>query len=360
MSLPGGHERKCRGYAARDASGHLTPFEFTRRALGPKDVYFRVYYCGICHTDLHQIRSEWNSSNYPMVPGHEIVGIVDEVGSEVSRFRPGDRVGVGSIVDSCRECDNCRRNEEQYCRKKKTFTYNDQDRDGNATYGGYSDYMVVSERYAFKMPENLPLEAAAPLLVAGITAYSPMKYFQMESGGKNFGVVGLGGVGHMAVKFAKAMGMHVTVISTSPSKEEEAKKHLGADQFLVSRDETQMRAAKGTLDFIIDTVSAPHPADPYLDLLGPNGKFILVGVPPEPMQFYPRGVVAARKIIGGSLTGGTEETQEMLDFCGKHNVVCEIEKIKMDYVNTAMERLAKNDVRYRFVIDCENSFPVHH
>ncbi|KAL2609552.1 hypothetical protein R1flu_028125 [Riccia fluitans] len=356
MSSALGHEKKCRGYAAREASGHLSPFEFTRSAPGSKDVGFRVCFCGICHTDLHQIRSEWGSSVYPMVPGHEIVGIVDEVGSEVSRFRPGDRVGVGCIVNSCRECNACKRKSEQYCHRGATFTYNSTDREGTITYGGYSDYMVVSEDYAFKIPENLPLDGAAPLLVAGVTVYSPIKYYQMESGGRNFGVVGLGGVGHMAVKFAKAMGMHVTVISTSPSKEEEAKKSLGADQFLVSRDEAQMKEAKGTLDFIIDTVSAPHPADLYLDLLSANGKLILVGVPPEPMQFKPRALVSERKTIGGSMVGGMEETQEMLDFCVKHNIVCEIEKINMDYVNTAMERLAKGDVHYRFVIDCENSF----
>uniref|UniRef100_A0AAU2B500 Cinnamyl alcohol dehydrogenase CAD1 n=1 Tax=Conocephalum conicum TaxID=41839 RepID=A0AAU2B500_CONCI len=356
MSPGVGGEKECQGYAARDKSGHLAPFEFKRRAPGPKDVSLRISCCGVCHSDLHQIRGEWGGEIYPMVPGHEIVGIVEEVGSIVTRFKPGDRVGVGCMVDSCRKCDACKNKVEQYCLKGAVFTYNSKAHDGKNTYGGYSNYMVITEDFALHVPENLPLDAAAPLLCAGITVYSPMKYYQMESGGKNFGVVGLGGLGHIAAKIAKAMGMHVTVISTSPSKEQEAKKVLGADNFIFSKDEKQMEAAKATLDFIIDTVSVLHPVDPYLDLLRTNGKLILVGLSPGQMQFIPIPVVLGRKTIGGSLIGGVEETQEMLDFCGKHNIVSEIEKIPIDYINTAMERLEKGHVQNRFVIDCENSF----
>jgi D-arabinose 1-dehydrogenase-like Zn-dependent alcohol dehydrogenase len=342
------------GWAARDASGHLSPFSFKRREPGPKDVVFDVKYCGICHSDLHQIKNEWGASDYPMVPGHEIIGIVTKVGSEVTKFKPGDRVGVGCLVDSCMDCDACHKGLENYC-PKMVWSYNSKGFDGHPTQGGYSNVMVVKEHFALKVPENLPMDAAAPLLCAGITVFSPMKHFEMEKGGKNFGVIGLGGLGHMAAKIAKSFGMNVTVISTSPNKEKEARENLHADNFLVSKDPEAMKAAASTLDFIIDTVSAPHAEEDYLSLLKVDGKLVIVGVPPHKMSISPGSLINARRTLGGSLIGGLAETQECLDFCGKHNLTCAIEKIPISYVNEAMVRLFNSDVHYRFVIDIENT-----
>ncbi|WJX47894.1 cinnamyl-alcohol dehydrogenase [Trifolium repens] len=265
------HPNKAFGLAARDPSGLLSPFNFSRRETGEKDVAFKVLYCGICHSDLHMVKNEWGMSTYPLVPGHEIAGIVTEVGSKVQKFKVGDRVGVGCMVDSCRTCQNCEDNLENYC-PQYTLTYGAKHSDGTITYGGYSDSMVANEHFVVRIPDNLPLEAAAPLLCAGITVYSPLKYFGLDKPGLHIGVVGLGGLGYMAVKFAKAFGANVTVISTSPNKENEAIEHLGADTFLISRDQDKMQATVGTLDFIIDTVSAAHPLLPLIGLLKSNGK----------------------------------------------------------------------------------------
>lgn len=342
------------GYAALDASGHLSPYRFTRRATGEQDVTFRITHCGICHSDLHQIRNEWQHSTFPMVPGHEIVGIVTEIGSKVTGFKVGDHVGVGCLVGSCANCDACDKFLEQYC-DKLVLTYNSVYYDGTVTQGGYSTLMVADQKFVFRIPPNLPLDGAAPLLCAGITVYSPMKYFGMTEAGKNLGVVGLGGLGHMAVKFGKAFGLHVTVISTSPNKEKEAKELLGADHFIVSKDPNQMKQAVKTLDYIIDTVSADHALDALLGLLKVNGKMVLVGVPPKPLKLPAHAVISGRRFVGGSGIGGTEETQEMLDFCGQHGITSTIENIPIDYVNTAMARLEKADVKYRFVIDIAQS-----
>ncbi|KAI5071495.1 hypothetical protein GOP47_0013746 [Adiantum capillus-veneris] len=343
----------CVGYAALDSSGQLSPFSFVRRATGQDDVAFKVTHCGICHTDLHQIRNEWKRSVYPMVPGHEIVGIVIEVGSKVSTFRMGDRVGVGCRVRSCGKCKACQKKAEQFC-AKGVFTYNAVDIDETITYGGYSSHMVANVKFVVRMPDGLPSDAAAPLLVAGITAYSPMRHFGMVENGKHLGVVGLGGVGHMAVKFGKAFGLKVTVISSSPGKEKEAKELLGADEFLVSSDKGAMQRASNTLDYILDTVSAPHELGPYLDLLDLDGKMVFVGVPDKPFAFNATSLIYGRKLVAGSLVGSIQETQEMLDFCAEKGITPTFEKITPDYLNQAMDRLSKSDVKYRFVIDFSN------
>lgn len=291
---------------------------------------------------------------YPMIPGHEFVGIVTEVGSDVKKFKVGDHVGVGCMIGSCGECDACEKQVEQYC-NKVIWTYGGVDAHGDPAYGGYSNLMVVSQKFLIKVPDNLPLDAAAPLLCAGITVYSPMKYFGMNERGAKFGVVGLGGLGHMAVKFGKAFGLEVTVISTSPRKEKEARELLGADHFLISKDEEQMKKNVKTLDYIIDTVAAVHPIDPLLNLLKVNGKLVLVGIPEQSLQLSPGAVVFGRRFLAGSSVGGIAETQEMFEFCSKSNITATIEKIPMDYVNTAMERLEKSDVKYRFVLDIANS-----
>ncbi|KAL2348990.1 hypothetical protein Fmac_002990 [Flemingia macrophylla] len=277
------HPRKAFGWAARDSSGLLSPFKFSRREPGEKDVAFKVLYCGICHSDLHNVKNEWGTSIYPMVPGHELVGVVTEVGSKVERFKVGDKVGVGCLVDSCRTCQNCSDNLENYC-PQFTLTYGAKYKDGSITYGGYSDSMVADEDFVIRIPDELPFDAAAPLLCAGITVYSPLKYYGLDKPGQHVGVVGLGGLGHMAVKFAKAFGAKVTVISTSPNKKEEAIQNLGADSFLVSRDQDQMKGAMGTLDGIIDTVSAVHPLLPLIALLKYHGKLVTVGAPEKPLE----------------------------------------------------------------------------
>ncbi|XP_031285149.1 8-hydroxygeraniol dehydrogenase-like [Pistacia vera] len=344
------HPVKAFGWAATDSSGHLSPFKFSRRETGDEDVRFKVLYCGICHSDLHSIKNEWGNSTYPLLPGHEIVGEVTEVGSKVKKVKVGDKVGVGCLVGACHSCDSCVNNLENYC-SKLILTYNSIDTDGTITYGGYSDNMVANQRYIVVFPDNMPLDAGAPLLCAGITVYSPLKYFGLAEPGKHIGVVGLGGLGHVAVKFAKAFGAKVTVISTSPNKMKEALEHLGADSFLASRDPQQMQAATGTLDGIIDTVSAVHPILPLVSLLKSNGKLIMVGAPEKPLELPVFPLIMGRKTVAGSGIGGMKETQEMIDFAAKHNITADIEVISMDYVNTAMERLVKADVRYRFVID---------
>lgn len=348
------HPTKAFGWAATDPSGVLSPFKFSRRATGEKDVRFKVLYCGICHSDLHMVKNEWGSSTYPLVPGHEIVGIVTEVGSKVEKLIVGDKVGVGCMVGACHSCDNCANDLENYC-PKMILTYGATYYDGTTTYGGYSDVMVAEERYVVRFPDNLPLDAGAPLLCAGITVYSPLQHFGFTKPGMHIGVVGLGGLGHVAVKFAKAFGVKVTVISTSPSKKKEATEHLGADSFLVSRDPDQMQAALGTMDGIIDTVSAVHPLFPLIGLLKSHGKLVMVGAPDRPLELPIFPLLMGRKIVAGSCIGGMKETQEMIDFAGKHNITADVEVISIDYVNTAMERLQKADVRYRFVIDIGNT-----
>ncbi|KAJ9670294.1 hypothetical protein PVL29_026687 [Vitis rotundifolia] len=300
------------------------------------------------------VKNEWGSSTYPLVPGHEIVGIVTEVGSKVEKFKVGDKVGVGCMVGACHSCDSCADDLENYC-PKIILTYGATYYDGTTTHGGYSDVMIAEERYVVRFPDNLPLDAGAPLLCAGITVYSPLQHFGFTKPGMHIGVVGLGGLGHVAVKFAKAFGVKVTVISTSPSKKKEATEHLGADSFLVSRDPDQMQAAMGTMDGIIDTVSAVHPLFPLIGLLKSHGKLVMVGAPDRPLELPIFPLLMGRKIVAGSCIGGMKETQEMIDFAGKHNITADVEVISIDYVNTAMERLRKADVRYRFVIDIGNT-----
>ncbi|OMP01638.1 Alcohol dehydrogenase superfamily, zinc-type [Corchorus olitorius] len=348
------HPVKAFGWAARDTSGHLSPFNFSRRATGEGDVRLKVLYCGICHTDLHFIKNDWNYSIYPLVPGHEIVGEVTQVGCKVQKVKAGDKVGVGSIIGACHTCESCVNDLENYC-PKAIVTCNGTYYDGTMTYGGYSDSMVADERYVVRIPDGMPLDSAAPLLCAGITVYSPLKYFGLGEAGKHIGIVGLGGLGHVAVKFAKALGSKVTVISTSPGKRNEALELLGADSFLVSRDQDEMQADTGTLDGIIDTVSAAHPVMPLLGLLKSQGKLIMVGGQIEPLKLPIFSLITGRKTMAGSGIGGMKETQEMIDFAAKHNIKADIEVIPMDYVNKAMERLEKGEVRYRFVIDIGNT-----
>ncbi len=341
---------QARGYAAHDAQSALVPFQFERREPGPHDVRIDILYCGICHSDLHQARNHWSNSLYPMVPGHEIVGRVAAVGAHVKKFKVGNLVGVGCMVDSCRHCAACEADLEQYCAEGATWTYNGTER-GSAqlTFGGYSDHIVVEERFVVSVPENLDLKAVAPLLCAGITTYSPLRHVNVQPGQK-VGVIGLGGLGHMGVKFAKAMGAHVVMITTSPEKGKDAKR-LGADEILVSRDPAAMAQHAGSFDFLLDTIPVGHDVNPYLGLLKLDGKMGLVGAltPLEPI--VGGNLIFGRKSLFGSGIGGMAETQEMLDFCGKHNIVSDVEVIDMRKVNEAYERMEKNDVRYRFVID---------
>ncbi|XP_059431846.1 probable cinnamyl alcohol dehydrogenase 9 [Corylus avellana] len=348
------HPHKAFGWAARDSSGVLSPFHFSRRENADEDVTIKILYCGVCHSDLHSIKNDWGFTSFPIVPGHEIVGVVTNTGKAVKKFKVGDRVGVGVLVSSCKNCENCQQDSENYC-PQMTLTYNSIYHDGTKTYGGYSDTVVVDERYVLRFPDNLPPDAGAPLLCAGVTVYSPMKYYGMTEPGKHLGVAGLGGLGHVAVKFGKAFGLKVTVISSSPKKEDEALNRLGADSFLVSSDPAKMKAAFGTMDYIIDTVSAVHALAPLLGLLKVNGKLVTVGLPEKPLELPIFPLVMGRKLVGGSDFGSVKETQEMLDFCAKHGITADIELIRMENINSAMERLAKSDVRYRFVIDVANS-----
>ncbi|KAG2425872.1 hypothetical protein HYH02_014936 [Chlamydomonas schloesseri] len=338
----------CIGYAAQETSGILAPYSFDRRAVGPGDVRIQITHCGICHSDLHMVKNEWGNSLYPMVPGHEIVGIVTEVGKGVTKFKPGDRAGVGCMVDSCRTCDYCKpdRSEEQFC-KGQLLTYSSKLPDGTVTMGGYSTFIVVREAFTLRLPDNLPLDATAPLLCAGITVYSPMKHFGLDKPGMRLGVVGLGGLGHMAVKIGKGLGLHVTVISTSEAKREEAIKVLGADDFIVSKDAEQMKDAASSLDGIIDTVSAKHDLAALVGLLRVDGRLVLVGVPEQPLDLPSAALIFKRVMVSGSLIGGIRQTQEMLDFCGEKGITASIEKIPIDYINTAYERMLRSDVRYR-------------
>lgn len=343
-------EKTATGYAAHDDTGVLTPYTYKLRQIGPEDVLIKVLFCGICHTDIHQIKNHLGMSKYPMVPGHEVVGEVAEVGTDVTRFHAGDIVGAGVIVGCCRNCGPCNSNIEQYC-SKRVWSYNDVYPDGQPTHGGFSSAMTVDQKFVVKIPAGLAAEQAAPLLCAGLTVYSPLKHFGLNRSGLKGGIVGLGGVGHMGVKIAKAMGHEVTVISSSDGKRGEAVEHLGADAFLVSSDEAAMAAAADGLDYIIDTVPVVHPLEPYLSLLKVDGKIIMMGVINQPMQFITPMIMLGRKSIAGSFIGSMAEAEEMLEFCEKKGVSSMIEIVHFDRINEALERLERNDVRYRFVVD---------
>ena len=332
------------------AEAPLKQMDIKRRAVTAHDVEIEILFCGVCHSDLHTARNEWQGTKYPNVPGHEIVGRITSVGDHVKNFKVGDLAGVGCMVDSCRECESCKKGLEQFCEEGNTQTYNAPDKHlGGVTFGGYSESVTVDENYVLKVPSNLELAAVAPLLCAGITTYSPLKHWNVGKGSK-VGVVGIGGLGHMAIKLAKAMGAEVTVFTTSQSKFDDAKR-LGADHVVLSKDAEQMKAAKSSLNFIVDTVSAKHDIDSYLALLKVDGVIALVGAPMEPLPVHSFSLLMGRKSFAGSNIGGIAETQEMLDFCAEHNIVSDIELIKADQVNEAYERLLKGDVKYRFVID---------
>lgn len=340
----------AKGYAAYRAREALKPFEFERREPRPNDVAIEIHFCGICHSDIHTAREEWGPGTFPVVPGHEIVGRVTAVGTTVNKFRPGDIVGVGCFVDSCRKCLSCTEGLEQLCETKISFTYGSTEQDGvTPTYGGYSNKIVVDENYVLRIPTNLDFARAAPLLCAGITTYSPLKQHNIQRG-QRIGVVGLGGLGHMAVKLGAAFGCEVTVISTSPRKEADARK-LGAARFLLSSDSAAMERATRSLDFIIDTVAADHDISALFGLLKRDKTLVLVGAPSEPLQVRAMPLIRNRIRMAGSLIGGIRETQEMLDFCGKHNVLSDIELIPPSKINEAYDRTVKGDVRYRFVLD---------
>jgi uncharacterized zinc-type alcohol dehydrogenase-like protein len=339
-----------KGYAVQSATTNLAPWNFERRDVGPHDVQFDISYCGVCHSDLHQIRDEWGGSIFPMVPGHEIVGTVKKVGAHVKKFKAGDLAAVGCMVDSCRVCEECKNGLEQYCTGTGMVgTYNGREKDGTPTYGGYSNTIVVHEDFVLHVSDKLSLPAVAPLLCAGITTYSPLRHWKVGKGHK-LAVLGLGGLGHMAVKFGVSFGAEVTVLSTSPSKEEAARK-LGAQKFVVTSDPEQLKAVKGYFDFILDTVSAPHDFGLYMSLLRTDGVHICVGVPPEAAQIHAFNLIIGRKSLAGSGIGGIPETQEMLDYCAKHNIVSDIEMIDIKDIHKAYDRMIKGDVRYRFVID---------
>lgn len=339
-----------KAYAAQTNKSPLAPWTFERRDPKPHDVQFDILYCGVCHSDLHQIRDEWFPGIFPMVPGHEIVGRVTKVGSHVTKYKAGDLVGVGCMVDSCRECDNCKDGLEQYCFNGSSQTYNGLEQDKQTpTYGGYSNIMVCHEDFVLRISEKLDLAAVAPLLCAGITTYSPLRHWKIGKGQK-VAVLGLGGLGHMAVKFAVSFGAEVTMLSHSPSKQADAAR-LGAHHFVLTSDKDQLAAVRNHFDFIIDTVSAPHDYNTYLGLLKTNGVQICVGVPPSPLEIYGFSLLGNRRSIAGSAIGGIPETQEMLDYCAEHNIVSDIELIDIKDINAAYERMLKGDVRYRFVID---------
>jgi len=342
---------KVRGYAARDAQSPLTPFSFERRDPGPHDVQIDILYCGICHTDLHQARNDWSNSLYPMVPGHEIVGRVAKVGADVKKLTSGDFAGVGCMVDSCRKCSACKEDLEQYCEKGPTLTYNSKERGSEQlTFGGYSEQIVVEERFVVKIPAHLDLKAVGPLLCAGITTYSPLRHWNVGPGSK-VGVIGLGGLGHMGIKFAKAFGAHVVMITTSPEKAKDARR-LGADDVLVSRDTAAMDQKAASFDFLLNTIPVGHDLNPYLGLLKRDRSMVLVGALTAlepPLQGF--SLIAGRRNLAGSAIGGMAETQEMIDFCAQHSIVSDVEIVPIQAVNEAYARLLKNDVKYRFVID---------
>jgi uncharacterized zinc-type alcohol dehydrogenase-like protein len=342
--------RACTGYAAENATASLAPFAFARRTLGPADVAIDILFCGVCHTDLHTARNEWGGTLYPCMPGHEIVGRVSAVGKDVTRFKVGDIAAVGCMVDACHECESCREGFEQFCEKGSIGTYNSVDPVlGGPTFGGYSSHIVVTESFVMRIPEGMDLAGAAPLLCAGITTFSPLREWGAGPG-KRVGVVGLGGLGHMAVKLAHAMGAQVVLFTTSASKVADGKR-LGADQVVVSSDPYAFAAHKASLDLIIDAVAAPHDIDPYLGLLRRDATLVQVGIPAEPLSVNTFSLITNRRRFAGSLIGGIAETQQMLDFCGEHGITADIELIRIQDVERAYARMLASDVKYRFVID---------
>jgi alcohol dehydrogenase (NADP+) len=343
---------KTKAFAAAKPSEALKPFEIERREPGPNDVLIDIKFCGVCHSDVHQVKDEWGGAIYPMVPGHEITGIVESTGDKVTRFKKGDRVGVGCMVDSCKECDACKDDLEQYCEKRAVLTYNALELDEKTpTYGGYSNRITVNERFVVSIPDALPLDKAAPLLCAGITTYSPLVHWNAGPG-KNVAVVGLGGLGHMAVKLASAMGARVTAISRSQSKKADAEA-MGAKHYIATSDASAVENAQERFDLIINTVSSAADMNTYLGMLSRDGVMVLVGAPNEPLPVQAFSLIPKRRTLAGSTIGGMRETQEMLDFCAKHDIGADIEVISIDTINEAYERLLKSDVRYRFVIDIE-------
>lgn len=341
---------ETKGYAVQDPKSPFIPFSFDRREPGDDDVEIEILYCGVCHSDIHQARDEWGGSIYPMVPGHEIVGKIKRVGQNVKRFKAGDLAGVGCFVDSCRTCSSCHEHLEQYCEKHMVATYNSVEKDlKTPTYGGYSKLIVVDEKYTLRIPESLPLSHVAPLLCAGITTYSPLRYWNIGTG-HQVAIMGLGGLGHMAVKFAVSMGAKVTVLSTSKQKESAAKA-LGAHHFICTKEENAFKENIEKFDFIINAVSAPHDTNAYLSLLKREGVMVVLGVPDKPTALNQASLIMKRRKIAGSLIGSIKETQEMLDYCEKHRITCDVEIISMDYIEKAYERMIKGDVNYRFVID---------
>lgn len=340
---------QAKSYAAQTPGATLAPWQFERREVGPHDVQIEIHYCGVCHSDLHQVNNDWFPGIFPMVPGHEIVGKVIKVGDHVKKFKEGELAAVGCMVDSCQVCENCKQDLEQYCLNGGVQTYNSMGKDGMPTYGGYSNTIVVREEFVLHISDKLSLAATAPLLCAGITTYSPLRYWKVGKGHK-LAILGLGGLGHMGVKFGVAFGAEVTVLSTSESKKQDAL-DLGAHHFVVTKDPAQVEAVKGSFDFILDTVSAAHDINLYLSLLKTNGVHICVGAPSEPYTVPAFTLLMGRKSVAGSGIGGIKETQEMLDFCAEHNITSDIELINIKDIQTAYERMLKGDVRYRFVID---------
>lgn len=342
--------KEIKAFGTKAAEAPLNSLNIRRRNVRPHDVEIEILFCGVCHSDLHMVRNEWHSTVYPIVPGHEIVGRVTAAGNHVSKFSTGDLVAVGCMVDSCRECDHCKDGLEQYCENGNVLTYNGPDKFlGGVTYGGYSESIVVDEHFVLRVPENLDLAATAPLLCAGITTWSPLKHWKVGPGRK-VGIIGIGGLGHMGIKLAKAMGAYVVVFTTSASKIEDAKR-LGADEVVISKDWEQMKTHIHTLHLIMDTVSGEHDVNPYLQLLKVDGTLVLVGAPEKPMPIAAFGLIPFRRSFAGSTIGSIAETQDMLDFCSKHNITADIEMINIQQINEAYERMLKSDVRYRFVID---------
>lgn len=341
---------KSRAYAALAAKTDLVPYEFERRELGSNDVALDISYAGICHSDIHQVAEEWGAAIFPMVPGHEIAGIVTAVGTKVSKFSVGDKIGVGVFVDSCRACESCQKGLQQYCVEGMTGTYNGLERDGKTVaMGGYSNNFVINEDYAVKIPDNLPLDGVAPLLCAGITLYSPIKHWKVKSGMK-VAVMGLGGLGHMGVKFAVAMGAEVTVLSHSPNKQADAIA-MGAHHFVSTKDPANLTSLTKNFDLILNTVSAELNINDYLNLLTLDGTLVVIGLPGKPYEVHAGTLLNGRRSMAGSMIGGVPEMQEMLDFCAKHSIVSDVEVIKADYINQAYKRTVASDVKYRFVID---------
>lgn len=342
-----------KAFAAHDSEADLEPYNIDRRDILKDDVKIEITYCGVCHSDIHQVRNDWNNSKYPVVPGHEIIGRVTEVGANVEDFSEGQLVGVGCMVDSCQHCKHCKNDLEQYCEEGAVMTYNGPDKHlGGHTFGGYSEQIVVDKEFVLNVPENIDTNATAPLLCAGITTWSPLRHWDVGEGDK-VGIVGLGGLGHMGVKFADALGAEVVMVTRSPEKADDAKR-LGADDVLISTDQEQMDAHKGSFDFLLNTIPVKHDLDPYIQLLGVDATMVLVGAIEPLEEMHGGGLIGGRKRVAGSVIGGIKETQEMLDFCGEHNITSDVEMIDIQNINEAYQRVINSDVKYRFVIDMQS------